>query len=291
MTIKEAEKIYDKYAFKSVLSDDEEFMLIEALEFLIKETKNSRWMVELGGYYYEKKQFDLALKYYEMADSYGNPWAPEGLGYIWYYGRTGTRDYKKAFEYYSKAAKHGFLRSKMKLADMYKNGYYVEKDYDKYVELIEELYDKSTSGYGWDEKNDIEIRLARIRVEQGKIDEAEWLYRDAKDYLAGKITDTPFFGDLNVMKWLIEDLYKIVDIDYSDMDLFDLFFVLQSPGKVAFKYEGKDYIAEAVQEDVGVSVRFGDKWYRDVSEFFLKAAIGDERLAVLAYETYDFRRI
>ena len=49
MTIKEAEKIYDKYAFKSVLSDDEEFMLIEALEFLIKETKNSRWMVELGG--------------------------------------------------------------------------------------------------------------------------------------------------------------------------------------------------------------------------------------------------
>ena len=93
------------------------------------------------------------------------------------------------------------------------------------------------------------------------------------------------------MKWLIEDLYKLIDIDYSDMDLFDLYYVLQTPGKVAFKYEEKDYVAEAVQEDVGVSVRFEDKWYRDVGGFFQKATIGNERVAVLAYETYDFRRI
>ena len=87
MTIREAENIVEELEYKSVLTDDEEFMLIEAFNYLIEQTKNSLWMIKLGGYYYGHKDFDLALKYYELADSYGNEWAPEGLGYIWYYGR------------------------------------------------------------------------------------------------------------------------------------------------------------------------------------------------------------
>ena len=89
MTIREAKRIVDEYELKSVLSPDEEFILIEAFNYIIEEAKDPRYMVRLGGYYYEQKDFDLALKYYEMADSYGDGWAPEGLGYIWYYGRTG----------------------------------------------------------------------------------------------------------------------------------------------------------------------------------------------------------
>ncbi len=80
MTIDEAKKIVDEYEYKSVLSEDEEFMLTEAMNYLIEKTKDTEWMVRLGGHYYEKKDFDLALKYYEMADSYGDSWAPEGAG-------------------------------------------------------------------------------------------------------------------------------------------------------------------------------------------------------------------
>jgi len=291
MTIQEARRIFKQYAYKSVITDDEEFMLIEALEFLINETKDSEWMVQLGGYYYDKKQFDLALKYYEMADSYNDPWAPEGLGYIWYYGRTGEKDYKKAFEYYSRAAENGNLKSKMKVADMYKNGYYVEKDYNKYCELIEELYDQVNDDFDWSVTNDVYIRLAKIRVEQGRKDEAVNLLLEAKNILANKIVDNPFFGDLNVMKWLIGDLYKLIDIDYSDMDLFDMYYVLTKPDKVAFEYDEKDYVIEAVEEGGNVSIKFGDKWYRDISEFFMKATINDNRVAVLYFDTYNFRRI
>ena len=291
MTIQEARRIFKQYAYKSVITDDEEFMLIEALEFLINETKDSEWMVQLGGYYYDKKQFDLALKYYEMADSYNDPWAPEGLGYIWYYGRTGEKDYKKAFEYYSRAAENGNLKSKMKVADMYKNGYYVEKDYNKYCELIEELYDQVNDDFDWSVTNDVYIRLAKIRVEQGRKDEAVNLLLEAKNILANKIVENPFFGDLNVMKWLIGDLYKLIDIDYSDMDLFDMYYVLTKPGKVAFEYDEKDYVVEAVEEGGNVSIKFGDKWYRDISEFFMKATINDNRVAVLYFDTYNFRRI
>ena len=36
----------------------------------------------LGGYYYEIKRFDLALKYYEMAATYDYDPAYEGLAYM-----------------------------------------------------------------------------------------------------------------------------------------------------------------------------------------------------------------
>ena len=70
---------------------DEEFLLTEAFDFLIEKTHDTRWMVGLGGYFYGQKKFDLALKYYEMADSYGDRWAPEGLGYIWLITEWGDR--------------------------------------------------------------------------------------------------------------------------------------------------------------------------------------------------------
>ena len=137
MNIEKAKNTVWELGKKSVMTADEEFTYIESLEFLIDETKDTDYMTQLGGYYYGKKIYDLALKYYEMADTYGDKWAAEGLGYIWYYGRTGEVDYEKAFKYYSKAADNGYLQAKIKVADMYKNGYYVDKDYDKYCRIIE----------------------------------------------------------------------------------------------------------------------------------------------------------
>ena len=53
-------------------------------------------MMQLGGHYYGIRRFDLALKYYELAANFEILDAYECLGYIWYYGRTGERDYAKA---------------------------------------------------------------------------------------------------------------------------------------------------------------------------------------------------
>lgn len=282
MTIREAKDIIDRYELKSVMTPDEEFLLTEAFNYIIEETKDTRYMVRLGGWYYEQKDFDLALKYYEMADSYGDPWAPEGLGYIWYYGRTGEKDYEKAFRCYSRAAANGFLRSKMKVADMYKNGYFVEKDTDKYRELIEELYDLVNEGYGWDEKNDIYIRLARIRKEQGRKEEAIELFREAREYLTSKLEYNPFFGDMNVMKWLMDDLSELTEPDMDALDIYDLYRLMKEPCKASFTYKGKGYEVESFREDDGsVSVRFGGRWYRDIDEFFKKAEIDGERIPVL----------
>ena len=101
MTIQEAQIIVDRFHRNNGNYTEEEFFLYtEAAGFLIHETKDSEIMLNLGGYYYDQKRYELALKYYEMAMAHGNGDAAIGLGYIWYYGRTGTVDYEKAFHYF-----------------------------------------------------------------------------------------------------------------------------------------------------------------------------------------------
>ena len=235
---------------------------------------------------------DLALKYYEMADSYGDEWAPEGLGYIWYYGRTGEKDYEKAFKYYSKAAENGMIKSKIKVADMYRNGYYVEKDYDKYVRLVEEVYrEVKNSTFPGDPVSEVFTRLARIRKEQGYEDEAVRLYLEARSFQAQRLCYNPFFGDLNIMKWLIEDLYELIEVDYADIDLYDLFYLLKKPVRISFRMIDSDeeYVVEGVEEEGGVSVRFGDQWYRSVDDFFRQATVDGELIPVMYESLHDFK--
>ena len=104
----------------------------------------------------------------------------------------------------------GDLIAAYKVADMYKNGYYVEKDYEKYKLIIKGLYPKIMDAQRLDEPlPEIFTRLARIRVEEGNAKDALRLYDTAKEFLAERIQCHPFFGDLNIMKWMIEDIYKL----------------------------------------------------------------------------------
>lgn len=290
MTITEAMAIIDEYEYKSVVTEDEEFLLLEALEFMINTTKETEWMVRLGGYHYDKRNFDLALKYYEMADELGDDWAAEGLGYIWYYGRTGQKDYQKAFHYYHKAMENGNLKSMVKVADMYKNGYGVDQNYDMYVELIETAFDHVQGATNlWEPLPEVYTRLAKIRTKQGNTDEAIDLYVKAKYFLAQRIRYNPFFGDLNIMKWLEEDLYELIDFDRADFDLYDLYVLLKQPVKVSFTYAGKGYEVESVAEEGGISIHFDGKWYRGIDDFFAKAVIAGERIPVLYDQLYAFK--
>lgn len=282
MTSDEARKIEREFYEISHPSEDEEFMYVEVMKFLIESESNPRDMMSLGGYYYELKRFDLALKYYEMASSFGYEEADECLGYIWYYGRTGEKDYEKAFRYYSKAMARGNINATYKVADMYKNGYFVGKDYEKYVSMIEALYPrvKYARSLG-DPLPEIYTRLARIRVEQDRPDEAVGLYLRAKDFLAQRLSYNAFFGHLNVMKWLIDALYELIEFDYEGFDFYDLYYLLTKPVKIRFKFRGKEQNLEAIEEDGSVVVKFNDKWFRDRDDFFGKACIDNERLTAI----------
>ncbi len=277
--------MYDFYQLSNP-SEEEAFAYTEAMDYLIRETKKPEYMLDLGSYYYEDKRFDLALKYYEMAAELGDIKAMICLGYIWYYGRTGTRDFEKAFSYFSAGQKAGDVQSAYKVADMYKNGYFVEKDYDKYCSIIEELYPKVLPcRYLNDPLPEVFTRLARIRMEQKRYDEAEELLWQAKDFLAQRICSHPFFGDLNIMKWLEEDMERL---DAVELDLYSLYVILKKPAIVTFGYEGKKMQVESVDEDGEIVIRFGDKWFRTVDDFFAKAQIDGELLTTLYDDFYDW---
>lgn len=247
LTIEKAQQILDDYYDLTHTKYEDDILLIHALEFLIQETKDPEYMVELGGWYYEQRQFDLAEEYYLMAASLEYVDAYECLGYIYYYGRVGQPDYKKAFHYYKLASDKGNLVAAYKLADMYKNGYYVSKDYSKYVEIIKSLY-------------------PMIQGATNTFDPVPEIY-------------SQFFGDLTIMKYIVNDLYSLIQFDPNYMDLFDLYYALQKPCKVAIEILGDDHIIEAKYEDGLFYICMDDKNYEDVDQFFLHAKVNEEPIS------------
>lgn len=93
---------------------------------------NADAMNDLGALYYDgrgcEQDFTKAVYYYDMAAKNGCRLSQENLGYCYYYGRNFEIDYKKAFHYFALGAFDGHLISLYKIGDMYKNGYYVEKN-------------------------------------------------------------------------------------------------------------------------------------------------------------------
>ena len=293
MTVKEARKIVEEYADNTKkVTDDDFFMFAEAMDFLINEEHRPQDMMYLGGVYYEMKRFDLALKYYEMAATYDYDEAYECLGYIWYYGRTGERDYKKAFENFSKMMEKGHLVATYKVADMYKNGYYVDKDMATYERMIEELYPKVKKCRDlFDPVPEVFTRLARIRSGQGRTDEAIDLYLRAKVYLAQRIRYNAFFGNLNIMKWLIDDLYELLEFDTGLFDFYDMYYLLKKPCKIQFDYDDEVYSIESVMEGDECVVNFARKWFHSRDDFFMDAYIGDKKLTTIYDDLYGFEVI
>ena len=280
LTIEKAQQILDDYYDLTQPKYEDDIQLINALEYLIKETNNPEYMVELGGWYYGQKQFDLAEEYYLMAAKLDYNNAYECLGYIYYYGRVGQPDYEKAFHYYKLASDQGNLVAAYKLADMYKNGYYVQKDYPKYVQIIKDLYPKIQGATNtFDPVPEIYSRLAKIYVEEGNEDQAIQLLLIAKEFQSQRLIYSQFFGDLTIMKYIVNDLYSLIQFDPDYMDLFDLYYALQKPCKVAMEILGEDYIIEAKYEDGLFFICMDDKNYEDVDQFFLKAKINGEPIS------------
>ncbi|MBQ0064730.1 MAG: sel1 repeat family protein [Firmicutes bacterium] len=289
MNIFEAQEIIQEYYQSQNHTEEEEFIFFEALTFLIEETKDPKYMIDAGGYFYRQRKFELAQKYYEMAESYDYEIAYECLGYIWYYGRTGMPDYEKAFHYFSKSAEKGNLVSQYKVADMYKNGYYVQKDNKKYKDIVSSLVNKVKNCTNvFDPLPEVYTRYARICFEEEDISKGIYYYLIAKDFQAQRLMYTRFFGDLNIMKWLIQDLYKYKELDLEDIDLFDLFYVLLKPCTITFEYEEETYTIQAIEEERNVVISFLGKWYKDVDDFFKKACIENTPISTLYLDTYFF---
>ena len=287
MTMKEAEIIWDEFREKCGRYTEEEFfMFTEAAQLLIQKTGHPYYIYWLGAEYESQKQFDLAYKYYERAASLNYYDAYESLGYIWYYGRLGQTDYEKAFRYFSKA--RNSTNAQLKIADMYLRGYYVEKDIAKATAILEHLYQTVYGKENWVDTG-ICTRLAEIREKEGNTEEAISLLKKAKQTMSAHISYNGFFGCFSVMSNLIRNLYRLIPIDPSSVDFFDLYELLRKPCVVLMTYHDKKYRIEAVSEtDGSVAVCFDGKWYRSVEEMIPKAEAENAAVSALPRKLLKF---
>ena len=292
----DALNILTEYYDKQCPIEEDEFLFTEALSYLIEETKDPKYMTELAWYYCSKKRFDIELKYLELAAKYGYIPAIEELGYMWYYGQHGEQDFKKAFTYFSRGAKAdpdqmGSLWCKYKLADMYRFGCGVEKDEEKYRHMIEEAYGQVKDPQRLnDPYPEILYRLAGIRAEDGKKEEAAVLLRSAKRFMAERLSYEPFWGHIEVMGRIVRMLYELTPFDPDRGDFYDLAYLTQKPGTLSARCRGREYRIETADESEK-EIRIDGKWYRNFEELCEKAEIENSKATAIYDEFTDWKVI
>ncbi|MCR5719438.1 MAG: hypothetical protein K6F84_02635 [Lachnospiraceae bacterium] len=273
-------------------SEEDDFIYTEALSYLIEETKDPKYMCEMGWFYCKKKRFDLEIKYLELAAESGYLPAMEELGYMWYYGQHGEKDYEKAFYYFSKGAQvdsgNGRLWCKYKLADMYRYGCAVKKNEDKYREMIEEAFEEvKNAKYLSEPFPEISLRLAGIRDNEGRQDEAVQLLKKAKRFMAERLSYDLFWGHIEVMGRIVRYLYTLTDYNPERGDYYDLFYLTENPGKYSIKRKGAKIVLDVLEENGEKAIGYQGKWFKSFEDFCMKAEIDGEKFTTIYDEFYN----
>lgn len=318
MTKNEAISIIMNF-FKDDSPKEDEPVFEEASHFLIEEYGDMEAALDLGGYYYGKKMYDLAYKYYTMASKADIPFAWVDLGYIWYYGRTGERDYQKAYECFDKAVKiltglstkdkafyddnrkvnldtreayDGYINAVYKIADMYHSGHYVEKDFDRYAWLINHLMNLISDSDPWLVPDyhlpELELRQSEIILKTKNDKKAALdLLKDVKSRMEKRLYYDPFFGNFSIMKSIVLDIYQLQEFTADLMDFYDLYYVLEKPCTVTFQ-DKKKHVIHAEKEGASIAVSLDGKWYHTVDDMMRKGIIDDENIPHACVDCFDF---
>ncbi|MBP5463419.1 MAG: hypothetical protein J6Y20_15035 [Lachnospiraceae bacterium] len=296
MTHEDAMEMRAEYYENPNPSADEEFRFTEALGMLIETTKDPRYMTELAWFYCSRKKFDTEQRYLEMAAECGYGPAYEELGYMYYYGQNGEKDYAGAFECFTRGAQpdrygnKGSLWCTYKLADMYRFGCHVAKDEERYREMIEAAYEKvKNPKFMNDPFPEIAYRLAGIRAEQGKTEEAVELLNSAKRFMAERLSWDPFWGHIEVMGRIVRLLYRLTPYNADKTDFYDLFYLTQSCGRYSVRRKGRQLILEVTGEGAEQALRYDGRWYRNFEDFCAKAKVDGQSITSIYDEFYDLK--
>ena len=283
----ESRRIASDYHSKPNHTQEEDFLYLEACHYLAEIESDVRAMVALGGHYYGMKRYNLAEKYYLMAFEIDPTSSASGLGYIYYYGRNGERDFEKAFRYFSIASEDGDNEARMKIADMYRNGYGVEKDLQKYKEQLLSIYEaiKDTKLL-FDPYPEVAHRLAEIYIDEGHGADALAMLWKAKSLIGQRLHFSQFWGDFIVCRRVVTLLYRIIPFEPYDFDFYSLFFYFRRPNKARLYFHGKEYALEAFEEEGEIRVKCEEAYYKSVEAFLMEATFDGMHVHEIDYDDY-----
>lgn len=293
MNQKEANRIILRFYSNPNPSSAERFEFEEAMEYMIRTSPDPNYIVGLGSYYRGMGRTDLAMKYFNQAIEMGDTGVYECLAAVYLDEHSGMKDDVRAFECFKKSwESSGSLQAYMEMAEMYRNGWGVEQNQERYQQMIEEMYVKiGHSQYMGDPVSEVCIHLGEIRRDQGRAEEAVDLFLHARRFLARRIKEYALEEDFHEMERLVKMIYEIVEFDETNIDLYDLFYILRPSCSVKFWHRLKQYTLAYVADDEGDAIRFNRQWYRSLTDFMRRGKIDGEPVSKIVERLYgmDFR--
>ncbi len=283
-------KFVEACSKKDYLTLDEEKSYLKNLEFLVEETADPKYQALLGRYYYDKKEFELALQYYLIAAEANNQEAVCELAKIYFYGLSGETDYKLALYYYKRAQTMGNDPATIAVSDMYAKGLGTAKDPDEALRILTELYEKTkNSELIYSIYPEAVVRLASYWIKDERIDDALNALKRAKDFIKSRLVYKSSFVDYDLMERIEDKIYKCIKFDKSNMDIYDIIYYFKKEGHVSFTFNNDRYYANGELDNNKIAIEFKGKWYDDVRSFILNGKINNERIASLAYFISDVK--
>lgn len=296
MTIEEAKtKIENFYEILSP-SDEQISEHVDNLRFLA--TKKDLFAVrEYGNAMTFYGRYDIAEKCYNLVietDPNGNrelsnsTFAHVELGDLYLNNFIGNKNYGKAYEHYLISASRGNDLAKERIAEMYRVGIFVEKNYNKYVEIITEEFAKCKS----EGRVEIDLYLKMAQIKYLRKD-----YKGCEDIV--KIFELGSgFGAINIfsvandIKNLIEIhklQYRLGLINENQFDIFSIEALTKKFKKFSFKYRNKKYELKCCKCNAGNCYEFNGERFTTLTEFILKAKIHNETILEIAGKLTNYR--
>ena len=99
-----------------------------------------------GHYYFDRKEFSEAIKWYQKAAERGYAIAQNELGYCYVCGYGVSQDYDEAVKWYRKAADQGHAGAQSNLGLCYKNGYGVNQSYSEAAKWYRKAAEQGDAG-------------------------------------------------------------------------------------------------------------------------------------------------
>ena len=169
------------------------------------EKGNDCAMFGLGRMYYIAKgveqNFEKVIKYYKMSIEKGNSHAMGNLGYMYQYGKGVKRNYKKAIKYYKMAIEKGNCYAMNNLGTMYKNGKGVEQNFEKAIK-----YYKMSIGKGY------EIAKTNLSALINKINDLSTTEKIKYYNILNQCEKTKEYAEKIIIKYETKDIVQMYNI-------------------------------------------------------------------------------
>ena len=103
------------------------------------------------------------------------------------------------------------------------------------------------------------------------------LLKEAKNFMAERLSGDPFWGHIEVMGRIVRYLYKLTPYDPDRGDFYDLFYLTEKPGKYRMTRNGKKIELEVTEENGQKAISYEGKWFRSFEDFCMKAENNGEK--------------